>query len=403
MLIIIALELLVKVIYNSAMKQNLSFLNRREFLRMVSAIGISSALAALLEACSSYLPVASTPTSSASLSVTKVPTQTVATPSSVQIPSSTPAPTVTPVQTVAPDKAIVSLVRTSDRASGVRQAIDLLNISPITGKSVFLKPNFNSADPTPGSTHPDTLRALIVRLQELGAGKITIGDRSGMGDTRRVMNQLGVFDMAQELGCEVLVLYELSAEAWVNHQPTGSHWLKGFPFARPCLDSDVIVQTCCLKTHRYGGHFTLSLKNSVGLVAKRVPGEDYDYMNELHGSPYQRSMIAEINTAYTPNLIVMDGVDAFVTGGPDTGERVSPKVLLASTDRVAIDAVGVAILRHFGTTTEVSSGPIFAQEQIARAVELGLGVEKPQKIQFATGNAESADFAEQINNILLQN
>ena len=384
------------------MKQNLSFLNRREFLRMVSAIGISSALAALLEACSSHLPVTSTPIPSPSRSVTETHTQTVITPSLVQTPSSTAAPTATPVKTVAPDRAIVSLVKTSDRASGVRQAIDLLNFSPITSKSVFLKPNFNSADPTPGSTHPDTLRALIIRLQELGAGNITIGDRSGMGDTRRVMDQLGIFPLAKELGCEVLVLYELPAEAWVNHQPTGSHWLKGFPFARPCLDNDVIVQTCCLKTHRYGGHFTLSLKNSVGLIAKRVPGEVYDYMNELHGSSYQRSMIAEINTAYTPNLIVMDGVDAFVTGGPDTGERVSPKVMLASSDRVAMDAVGVAILRYFGTTTEVSSGPIFAQEQIARAVELGLGVDSPQRIQFVTGNEESADFADQIHNILLQ-
>ena len=49
-----------------------------------------------------------------------------------------------------------------------------------------------------------------------------------------------------------------------------------------------VVQTCCLKTHRYGGHFTLSLKNSVGLVAKRVPGDAYDFMRELHNSPHQR-------------------------------------------------------------------------------------------------------------------
>jgi len=32
------------------------------------------------------------------------------------------------------------------------------------------------------------------------------------------------------------------------------------------------------------------------------------------------------------------------------------------------------MLRLFGTTPEVSQGPIFKQEQIARAIELGLGV-----------------------------
>ena len=110
-------------------------------------------------------------------------------------------------------------------------------------------------------------------------------------------------------------------------------------------DADKVVQTCCLKTHRFGGHFTLSMKNSVGLVAKRVPGGMYDYMWELHGSPNQRKMIAEINSFYSVDFVLMDGIKAFVTGGPDKGTLVEPKLLLASRDRVAIDAAGVAILK----------------------------------------------------------
>ena len=55
-------------------------------------------------------------------------------------------------------------------------------------------------------------------------------------------------------------------------------------------------------------------------------------------------------------------------------------VILAGTDRIAVDAVGVAILRHFGTTPEVSRGTIFEQEQIARAVELGLGIEADEEL-----------------------
>jgi len=57
-----------------------------------------------------------------------------------------------------------------------------------------------------------------------------------------------------------------------------THWLKGFYMAKVFHDADKVVQTCCLKTHRFGGHFTLSMKNSVGLVAKKVPGGMYDYM-----------------------------------------------------------------------------------------------------------------------------
>jgi len=38
-----------------------------------------------------------------------------------------------------------------------------------------------------------------------------------------------------------------------------------------------------LKTHQYGGIFTLSLKLHVGVVPTSRHG--YDYMRELHGSP----------------------------------------------------------------------------------------------------------------------
>ena len=55
----------------------------------------------------------------------------------------------------------VAFVKTKDRATGVNKALDLLGINSMKGKDLFLKPNFNSADPVPGSTHNDTLSALV--------------------------------------------------------------------------------------------------------------------------------------------------------------------------------------------------------------------------------------------------
>lgn len=54
----------------------------------------------------------------------------------------------------------VTLVNTSDRKTGIKKAVDLLGIDPVRGKNVLLKPNFNTADPYPGSTHNDTLEHL---------------------------------------------------------------------------------------------------------------------------------------------------------------------------------------------------------------------------------------------------
>ena len=127
------------------------------------------------------------------------------------------------------------------------------------------------------------------------------------------MDNLGVFDLAEELGFDTLAFDELTeSEDWMLVKHDGDHWKNGFPIPRQLLEAEAIVQTCCLKPHRFGGHFTLSLKNSVGLAAKWVPGESYNYMNELHSSPDQRRMIAEINTVYQPDLVVLDGVAAFV-------------------------------------------------------------------------------------------
>jgi uncharacterized protein (DUF362 family) len=310
------------------------------------------------------------------------------------------APSLLKAFEAAPSVSHVAFVKTTDRATGVKRAIDLLGMEKFRGKDLFIKPNFNSSDPTPGSTHEDTLVALMRQLKSMGAGPLTLGDRSGMGNTREVMGKKSAFQMGKELDAKVVVFDELTADDWELLKPQDSHWEQGFALPRVVRKAGGFVQTCCLKTHRYGGHFTLSLKNSVGLAAKLVPGNSYNFMRELHSSPHQRRMIAEINTAYKPDLILLDGVQAFTNGGPDQGKMVQSNVILAGTDRVAIDAVGVALLRHFGTTPEVSQGAIFEQEQIARAVQLKIGVSSPKQIELVTGDRDSAEYAKQIRAVL---
>jgi uncharacterized protein (DUF362 family) len=407
--------------------------SRRRLLRTAATLGGLAVVTSVVEACSSRVtgtptaPLASatvqahTATPRPLITISPSPTATTA-PSPTSRPSPTatesPAPTsppeatatARPSSTASPEPTAteadgtgrVAFVKTNDRADGVRRALALLGVNPAHGNRILLKPNFNSGDPAPGSTHNDVLRTLVEELWGMGAQAITVADRSGMGDTRRVMEQKGILEMAGELGFDTLVFDELEDSEWVMIKPNDTYWQKGFPIARPCLETDALVQTCNLKTHRFGGHFTLSLKNSVGIVAKFGPGGGYNYMSELHSSPHQRRMIADINGAYTPALIVMDGVEAFVNGGPDSGKLVQSEVVLASTDRVAIDAVGVALLRHYGTTPEVSAGSIFEQEQIARAVDLGLGVALPEQIHLLTGDAASQDYANTIRAVLTQ-
>jgi len=296
--------------------------------------------------------------------------------------------------------AEIFLIKTADRFEAVRSLLKCFDMEEFKGKTVALKANFNSADPFPASTHLETLGALVLGLKEAGAKDIEMAERSGMGNTRAVLERTGVFQLANQLGFKVSVLDEVGEEGWIRVQSEKFHWKRGFLVAKVFHEADMVVQTCCLKTHRFGGHFTMALKNSVGLIAKFDPVDGYNYMNELHTSKHQRLMIAEINQAYKTDLIVMDGLESFVSEGPESGETASPGVMLAGQDRVAMDAVGVAILRFFGTTLEVSSGKIFEQEQITRACELGMGARSTQEIKLVPIDEETKKLIEKIEPIL---
>ncbi|MEQ9668610.1 hypothetical protein [Coleofasciculus sp. G2-EDA-02] len=74
--------------------------------------------------------------------------------------------------------------------------------------------------------------------------------------------------------------------------------------------------------------------------------------------------------------------------------------MLAGTDRVAVDAVAIAILRSLGTTDAVSSGSIWQLEQIQRAVELGLGASSAEQIELVTADSASQTMADQIRQLL---
>ena len=64
--------------------------------------------------------------------------------------------------------------------------------------------------------------------------------------------------------------------------------------------------------------------------------------------------------------------------------------------------MGIAILRALGTTPEISRGPVFEQDQIARAAKLGLGVNSPTQIELVTDDPKSKAFAAIIKDILLK-
>ncbi len=287
----------------------------------------------------------------------------------------------------------VALVRTSSRPDGVKRAIALMNPTGMAGRRVVVKPNFNSADGGPAGTHDDTLVQLVAELKERDARSVTVGESSGPSGTTSVLAAKGTLDLARDQGFAVVNFDELPDSDWVHFTPEGTHWPEGFHLPRMVSDAEYLVSTCCLKTHGSGGVFTMSLKLAVGLTPRTI-------RRGMHRSPDMRRMIAELNQGYAPDLIVLDGVEAFTDGGPSRGTLKQANVFVAGTDRVAVDAVGLAILKDLGSNDAIMGTPIFAQEQMARAVEVGLGARGPEDIELVSDDADGWAYASRLKGIL---
>jgi uncharacterized protein (DUF362 family) len=289
----------------------------------------------------------------------------------------------------------VAVIRTPNRREGVTRAIAALNPAGMAGRRVVLKPNFNSADGGPAGTHDDTLLQVVDELRARDARSVTVAESSGPAGTSAVLESKGTLDLARDHRFDVVDFDTMPDSDWRHFSPAGTHWPEGFHLPRMVTDAEYLVSTCCLKTHGYGGVFTMSLKLAVGLTPRSI-------RRPMHRSPDMRRMITELNQGYRPDLVVMDGVEAFTDGGPSQGTLKRGDVVVAGTDRVAVDAVGLAILKDLGSNDAIMGSPIFAQEQIARAVEVGLGVRAPHEIQLVSDAPDGWAYADTLSGILAQ-
>jgi uncharacterized protein (DUF362 family) len=250
----------------------------------------------------------------------------------------------------------------------IEQVISLLgNVKLAIGRGdrILIKPNFNSPDPPPASTDLAFLQAVIELMLETGA-KVTIGESSGgvWRPTRNVFNQLDVSGLARRLGVE-LIAFEDRPTDWVQVRVTGEH-LTTVVMPRSAYEADKMVYLPCMKTH-YLAAFSGALKLAFGFVA---PGQ----RRSFHLGHLQEKL-AEVNLCWQPDIIIMDGRKAFVSGGPNKGKLVEPGLVLASGDLVAIDVEAIKVLLDYRAANKIPANP-WELRQIATALKHGIGVEE---------------------------
>ena len=292
-------------------------------------------------------------------------------------------------------KTPVSLVHGQDLAAMVREAVALiggLEQIDFKAKTILVKPNVVSGEPPPATTNPKVVKAVIEILYSAGAKKVYVGEMSALLTlpTKKNMEQTGIFQAAREAGAEPVYFED---HGWVKVDLPQARFVKEAYVSEWIYRVERIVNVPVIKTHR-NASYSICLKNFIGATH----GRQRPYLVD---PSHWEEVVAELNLAYVPDLNIVDGTSVMVAGGPWSGEKETPALILASRDRIAADVIGLSVIKHFGRWRQVTETGAWNQKQISRAVELGLGVKdstslllKPKLLQ-----GDNADFQRLVSSI----
>jgi uncharacterized protein (DUF362 family) len=259
---------------------------------------------------------------------------------------------------------LVSVATSSDHRKAVRTAVEMLGSMKSfisKGDRVLLKPNI-SWDRLPeqaANSNPDVVNEVVKMCFEAGAGTVQVLDRT-CNNATRCYDRSGVAAAAGEAGAEVSFVSESRFRE--TPIPEGKV-LKSWPVYRDALRADKLINLPVLKHHSMAV-LSGGVKNMMGLL-----GGD---RGKIHRDFPEK--ITDINTILVPSLTILDATRVLFRNGPQGGSLDDVRVLdtvLASTDIVAVDAVGTTLM---GMKPE-------DLPYLTRASERGLGEHDLEKIR----------------------
>lgn len=280
---------------------------------------------------------------------------------------------------------MVSLVHGDDVELMVREAITMiggLERIDVRDKTVLVKPNVVSGRPSPATTNPDVVRAIVKLLKEAGTKKIYVGDMSALLTlpTKKNMESTGILKAAEAGGAEPLFFED---HGWVKVDLPQAKYIQEAYVSEWIYKVDRVINLPVIKTHR-SATYTITLKNFIGATH----GRQRPYLID---PTYWEEIIAEFNLAYHPHLNLVDGTSVMSSGGPWSGNEEKAGLILASGDRVAADIIGLSLIKYYGKAKEVAGKGVWEQRQIKRAVELGLGVRDSSSVLLKTKSLKGTD------------
>lgn len=267
--------------------------------------------------------------------------------------------------------ALIPCASYADADAAVTAALDLVGADALfaPGEKILLKPNLltHATADSAVTTHPAVFAAVADYLSAHGTADLAYGDSPGHGQPAAAAEACGIAAAAATRGIRAA---DFSGGKTVPF-PDG-RTAKEFILANEVPAFDAIVNICKMKTHMLE-RITGAQKNLFGCVFGLNKGASHVKYPNAERFAY---MLADLNLLLRPRLHVMDGVMAMEGNGPQSGTPTPMRVILASTDPIALDTVFAAL---------VYLDPALVPTNVIGA-KCGVGEGDPAKIEVVTAD-----------------
>ena len=218
-------------------------------------------------------------------------------------------------------------------SNAVHKGIDLLGGAELfakSGEKILFKPNWLAADHPEKmtTTHPMVFKAIVELFKTTGA-ILSYGDSPAIQSPEHASKMTGFSPVAEAEGV-ALADFKHGKEIVYSEGIQN----KKFTIANGALECNGIISLPKLKTHGLE-RMTGCVKNQFGCIPGALKGE---FHVKLAGAIDFARMLVDLNSFLKPRLYVMDGIIAMEGNGPRGGKAKPMKVLLFSTDPIALDA-----------------------------------------------------------------
>jgi uncharacterized protein (DUF362 family)/NAD-dependent dihydropyrimidine dehydrogenase PreA subunit len=256
-----------------------------------------------------------------------------------------------PVMIERPERVAIVHVEDYDPENvrkGLERLIELLDLSwmsDLEGKTVLLKPN-GLAPMALACTHPVILDKVATLVEARGATVIAGDSNMNKALTTMTHKRVGFTAVAAKHGFPMINFLQEGKFVHVSHVSFEMEPVMAIPEA--VAEADVVINLPRLKTH--GGQvYTGAIKNFMGLQPNKMhlhaKFTNRPRFQKLLGDMQQSVLVSPKDGSTKPVLHVLDGIVGMDgKKGPSSGNAKAYKVLMASTNPAALDAVGYSIM-----------------------------------------------------------